>query len=53
MKAPRLLRRRIKFGSPTSRATLEHVPVMQQAVEHGGDRGCITQQLPPILDRTI
>src|SRR3974390_1265406 len=50
---PRLLRRRIKFGSPASRATFEQVPVMQQAVEHGADRGCIPQQLPPILDRTI
>ena len=52
-KAPRLLRRRIEFRSPTSRATFEHVPVMQQAVQHRSDRGCIPQQLSPILDRTI
>jgi hypothetical protein len=23
------------FGSPTARAALEHVPVVQQAIEHG------------------
>ena len=29
----------IKFGSPASRTALEHVAVVQQAVEHGADGG--------------
>jgi hypothetical protein len=29
------------------------VAVMQQAVEHGADRGDIAEQLAPVLDRTI
>jgi hypothetical protein len=31
------------FGAPTSRAALEYVAVMQQAIEHGGDSGAVTQ----------
>ena len=34
-----LLWRQVGFGAPTSRTTLEHVAVMQETVEHGGDRG--------------
>ena len=32
-----------RFGAPTSRAALEDVTVMKNAVEHGGNRGYITQ----------
>jgi hypothetical protein len=46
-------RQRIELGSPTAGAALEHVPVMQEAVEHGADRRRIAQQLAPILDRAI
>src|SRR5450631_4323229 len=29
------------FSSPTARAALEHVSVMQQAIQHGGDSGAV------------
>jgi len=37
------------FGPPTARAALEHMSVMEQAVEHGGDRGAVAQQLAPVF----
>ena len=42
-----------RLGAPTARAALEHVAVMQDAVEHGGDRCHITQQFAPVFDWTI
>ena len=48
-----LLLRSVQLSSPTSRATLEHVPVMQQAVEHGADRGGIAHQFAPVFDRAV
>jgi hypothetical protein len=30
---------RVQFGSPTSRATLEHMPMMKEPVEDGADCG--------------
>src|SRR5438034_8519876 len=41
------------FGAPTPRTALEHVAVMQQAIEHGADCGDIAEQLAPVLDGTI
>jgi hypothetical protein len=38
--------RRVQFGSPPSRATLEHMAVMKQAVEHRADSGEIPRSLP-------
>src|ERR1019366_8447700 len=37
------------FGAPTSRAALEHVSVVQQAIQHGGDSGAVAQQLSPVV----
>ena len=48
-----LLAARRRFGTPASRATLEDVAVMQQAVKHGADGGDIAQQFAPVLHRTI
>lgn len=45
--------RRAQFGSPTSRATLEHMAVMKQAVEHRADSGGIPQKLTPVFNRTV
>ena len=44
-----LLIRQVHFGSPTARATFEHVTVMEEAVEHCGDGGAVTEQLSPVL----
>src|ERR1019366_7314167 len=33
---------RLQFGSPTSRATLEHIPMMKETVEHGADCGNVS-----------
>ena len=41
------------LGAPTPRATLEHVAVMQNAVQHGGDGRHVAQQLAPVLDRAV
>jgi hypothetical protein len=41
------------FGAPTARPALENVPVMQQAVQHGGDCGAVAQQLAPVIDWSI
>ena len=37
------------FGAPTARAALEHVSVMQQAIQHGGDGGAVAQQFAPVV----
>jgi hypothetical protein len=34
------------FGSPTAWAALEHMSVVQQPIEHGGDGGAIANSLP-------
>jgi hypothetical protein len=41
------------FGSPTARAALENVSVMQQAIQHGGDSSAVAQQLPPVLNGSV
>ena len=33
----------VRFGSPTARAALEDMAVMEQAIEHGGDRGTVAE----------
>src|ERR1019366_8973936 len=38
-----------RLGAPTAWAALEHVTVMQNAVEHGGDRRYIAQQFAPVF----
>lgn len=48
-----LCRRELRLGAPTAWTKLEHMPVMQQAIEHGTDCGCIAQQFAPIFHRPI
>src|SRR5438105_6450991 len=49
----RLLWRQVGFGSPAPRAAFEHVPVVQQAVEHGADGGRVSQQFAPVFHRAV
>jgi len=49
----RLLWWQVGFGSPAPRAALEHVAVVQQAIEHSADGGRVTEQFAPVLDRPI
>ena len=37
------------FGSPAARAALEHVSVVQQPIQHGGDGGAVAEQLSPVF----
>ena len=45
--------RQVHFGAPTARAAFKHVTVMEEAVEHGGHRSAVTEELSPVLHRTI
>src|SRR5216683_4817821 len=49
----RLLWWQVGFGSPAPRAALEHVAVVQQAVEHGAHGGRVAQQFAPVFHRTV
>src|SRR5262249_58719861 len=42
-----------RLGAPTAWAALEHVTVMQNAVEHSSDRGHVAEQLAPVFHGTI
>jgi hypothetical protein len=39
--------------APALRSALEHVAVMQHAIEHGGDRRRVAEQFAPVVDGTI
>ena len=40
------------FSTPTARTALEHVSVMQETIEHGGDSSAVTEQfVKPSLPR--
>ena len=41
------------FGAPAARPALEHMAVMQQAIEHRGDGGGVAEQLAPIVDGAL
>src|SRR5260370_28482923 len=41
------------LGAPTARTALEHMPVMEQTIEHGRDRRHVAQQFAPIFDPTV
>jgi hypothetical protein len=40
-------------GSPTARPALEHVPMMQHPVQHGGDGGAVAEQLSPVFHGSV
>jgi hypothetical protein len=48
-----LLLGRVQFGSPTSRATLEHVPVAQESVKHGANCGRVAEQFAPVFHWSV
>jgi hypothetical protein len=37
------------FGAPTTWSTFENVPVMQQAIQHGGNSGAVAEQFAPVF----
>ena len=41
------------LGAPATWAALEHVAVMQQAIEHGAHSGHVAKQFAPVLDWTV
>src|SRR5215472_10553431 len=45
--------RRRGFGAPALRSALENVSMMEEAVEHGADCGRVSQQLAPVVDRSV
>src|SRR5438128_12066932 len=49
----RLLWWQVGFGAPAPRAALEHMAVVQQAVEHGAHGSRIAQQFAPVFDRAV
>ena len=40
-------------GAPAARAALQHVRVMEQAIEQRRDGGGVAEQLPPVFDRSV
>ena len=43
----------MEAGAPAARAAREHVRVMEQSIEEGGDGGSVAEQLAPVLDGTV
>ena len=43
----------LDLGAPATRPALEHVRVMEQAVEQRGDGGGVAEQLSPVVDRAV
>src|SRR5262245_37408911 len=43
----------VQSGAPAAWATGEDVRVMEQSVEEPGDGGGVSEELAPVLDRTI
>src|SRR5438876_12393371 len=43
----------VEAGAAAARAAREHVRVMEQAIEEGGDGGGVGEQLAPVLERTV
>jgi hypothetical protein len=41
------------LGSPAARAAFENVSVVQKTIQHGGDGGTITEQLPPVFHGSV
>ena len=48
-----LSQREFRLCAPAAWAKLQDMPLMEQAIEHGCDRGCIPQQFAPVFDRPI
>src|ERR1700694_5407893 len=48
-----LLWRQVYFRTPTPRTAFENMPMMEEAIEHGGDGGAIAQQFAPVVDGSV
>ena len=41
------------FGAPTPWSAFEHMPVVEEAVQHRGDGGHVAQQFSPVVDGAV
>jgi hypothetical protein len=48
-----LLWRQVYFRAPTPRTAFENMTIMEEAIEHGGDGGAISQQFAPVVDGSV
>src|SRR5712692_939011 len=48
-----LLWRQVYFRTPTPRPAFEHMTMMEEAIQHGGDGGAISQQFAPVVHGSI
>src|SRR5260370_29221927 len=48
-----LLWRQVYFCAPTPRTAFEYVTMMEEAIEHGGDGGTISQQFAPVFHWSV
>src|SRR6516164_4997102 len=48
-----LLIRQVCFGSPAPRSALQDVTVVEKAIQHGRDRGAVTEQFAPVFHRAV
>ena len=44
---------RVQFGPPAARSTLEHVRVVEEAVEERGHRRDVAEELPPVVHGSV
>jgi hypothetical protein len=44
--------RQVGIGAPAALATLEHMAVVQEAIEHGADAGRVAQKFAPTQSLT-
>ena len=44
---------RVQFGPPAARSTLEHVRVVEEAVEERGHRRGVAEELPPVVHGSV
>jgi len=45
--------RQVGFRPPASWTTFEEMAVVEQAVEHGGNRGAVAEQFSPVFHRAV
>jgi hypothetical protein len=43
----------LQFGAPAPGAAFEDVGVMQEPIEERRDRGGVSEELPPVIDRPV
>ena len=48
-----LLWKQVYFRAPTPRTAFEYVTMMEEAIEHGGDGGAVSQQFAPVFHWSV